>query len=107
MVVIRKGGKYWAYGRFFEGRVCLSGRRNGSSVPMEGTFQQFESEPVRVRWRLRKGMPKVKYTLGTVGEWRRVDRSSFLTGTTTGDRLIQTARVNTPARWRSACAWTR
>lgn len=106
MVVIRRGGKYWAYAKFFEGRVCLSGRRNGSTVRMRGTFEQFESEPVSVHWRLRKGMPKVAYTLGTVGEWRRVSRSDFVTGTTTGDRLIETAQVTTPARWRSACAWT-
>lgn len=71
---------------------------------MKGTFQQFESESVRVSWRLHKRMPKVKYTLGTVGDRRRVNRSDFLAGTTTGDRLIQTARVTTPGRWRSVCA---
>ncbi|MBK6764003.1 MAG: hypothetical protein IPG68_12360 [Micrococcales bacterium] len=106
MVVIRRGGKYWAYAKFFEGRVCLSGRRNGSTVQMKGTFEQFEREPVSVRWRLRKGMPKVAYTLGTAGEWRRVNRADFVTGTTTGTRLVDTARITTPARWRSACAWT-
>ena len=71
---------------------------------MKGTFQQFESESVRVSWLLHKRMPKVKYTLGTVGDRRRVNRSDFLAGTTTGDRLIQTARVTTPGRWRSVCA---
>ena len=106
MVVIRRGGKYWAYAKFFEGRVCLSGRRNGSTVRMKGTFEQYEREPVNVRWRLRKGMPKVAYTLGTAGEWRRVNRADFVTGTTTGPRLVDTARITTPARWRSACAWT-
>jgi hypothetical protein len=104
MVVIGKGGKYWAYGKFFEGQVCLSGRRKGSTVRMRGTFKQYDSESVRVTWRLRKGMPTVRYTLGTVGEWRRVSKSNFIVGTTTGDRLIRTARVTTPARWRSACA---
>ncbi len=106
MVVIRRGGKYWAYAKFFEGRVCLSGRRSGPSVRMKGTFEQYERERVGVTWRLRNGMPKVKYTLGTVGEWRRVSKGEFVTGTTTGDRLVETARVNTRARWRSACAWT-
>jgi len=106
MVVIRRGGKYWAYAKFFEGRVCLSGRRNGSTVRMRGTFEQFERESVSVRWRLRNGMPRVKYTLGTVGEWRRVSRSDFISGTTTGDRLVETARMTTPARWRAVCAWT-
>lgn len=104
MVVIGKGGKYWAHGKFFEGRVCLSGCRNGSTVRIRGAFKQYDSEPVRVTWRLRKRMPRVKYTLGTVGEWLRVNRSSFIAGTTTGDRLIRTTGVTTPARWRSACA---
>ena len=44
MVVIRRGGKYWAYAKFFEGRVCLSGRRSGPSVRMKGTFEQYERE---------------------------------------------------------------
>ncbi|TXH41342.1 MAG: hypothetical protein E6Q90_11975 [Actinobacteria bacterium] len=106
MVVIRRGAKFWAYGKFFEGRVCLAGRRSGNSVPMKGTFEQYERERVRVSWPLRNGMPKVRYTLGTAGEWRRVSRTSFVTGTTTGDRLIRTARVNTPARWRDSCGWS-
>lgn len=52
MVVIRHGHKFWAYAKFFEGRVCLSGRKAGSTVRMKGTFEQYERERVRVtRWR--------------------------------------------------------
>ena len=105
MVVVRRGGKYWAYAKFFEGRVCLSGRKAGSSVRMKGTFEQYEKELVRVTWRVRDGMPRVRYTLGTTGEWRTVSRSAFVNGTTTGDRLLDASRVKTPSRWRSACAW--
>ncbi|HQR81219.1 MAG TPA: hypothetical protein PLT68_13470 [Actinomycetota bacterium] len=105
MVVIRRGGKYWAYGKFFEGRVCLNGRRDGSTVRMKGTFEQYEQQPVRVSWRLRNGMPRVKYSLGTAGEWRRVSRTDFVTATTTGDRLLKTARIHSPRRWRAVCSW--
>ncbi len=105
MVVIRRGGKYWAHGRFFEGRVCLSGRRDGDRVRMKGVFRLYSDEKVAVTWRIRHGMPRVKYALGTVDDWRRVSRSDFITGTTTGDRLVETARVTTPARWRAVCPW--
>jgi hypothetical protein len=104
MVVIRRGGKYWAHARFFEGRVCLSGRRAGSTVRMRGTFEQYATQRVGVTWRIRNGMPLVRYTLGTAGEWRRVSTTTFLDGTTTGPRLVEAARVNTPARCRATCA---
>lgn len=103
MVVIRRGGKYWAHGRFFEGRVCLSGRRDGDRVRMKGVFRLYSDENVAVTWRIRHGMPRVKYTVGTPGQWRKVSRAAFISGTTTGDRLVAAARVTTPARWRKAC----
>ena len=59
MVVVRRGGKYWAYARFFEGRACLSGRRDGPKVRMRGAFEYATVQAVAVTWRISNGMPKV------------------------------------------------